>query len=265
MDIVHALVLALIQGITEFLPISSSGHLILPKEVLGWPDQGLAFDVAVHVGTLSAVVLYFHKDLAALLKGGVQSLTGNFSDPYAHLAWMLVAATVPAGLAGLLFNDFIEANLRSAAVIAATTIIFALLLAYADKKASFNKELFDIGLKAALIIGCAQALALVPGTSRSGITITAALLLGFNRESAAKFSFFMSVPIIVLSGAFKGLELLDGHDVDWAAIAVGVVVSAISAYLCIHYFLSFINRIGMMPFVWYRLALGAVLIAMMVF
>ncbi|WP_370979302.1 undecaprenyl-diphosphate phosphatase [Agaribacterium sp. ZY112] len=263
MDIVHALVLALIQGVTEFLPISSSGHLILPKEVLGWPDQGLAFDVAVHVGTLAAVVLYFRRDLAAIIVGGLKSCTGDFSDSNAKLAWMIVFATIPAGLAGLLFNDFIEAHLRSTAVIASTTIVFGLLLAFADKTAAFNKDLLSLGIKAALIIGCAQALALIPGTSRSGITITAALLLGFNRESAAKFSFLMSVPIIVLSGGFKGLELLEGHSVDWLAIGVGVLVSAVSAYLCIHYFLSFINRLGMMPFVWYRLALGAALLLML--
>jgi len=151
MDIVQAIILALIQGITEFLPISSSGHLILPSEVLGWPDQ---------------------------------------------LAWMIVLATIPAGLAGLLFNDFIEANLRSSLVIATTTILFGILLGFADLRPNKQKDLYQIGISAALFIGCAQALALIPGTSRSGITITAALLLGFSREGSAKFSFLMSIPII---------------------------------------------------------------------
>ena len=265
MNIVHALVLALIQGITEFLPISSSGHLILPAQLFGWPDQGLAFDVAVHLGTLLAVVVYFHRDLALILQGGARSLTGDFSDPWAKLAWMIVLATIPAGLTGLICNNLIEEHLRSIAVIATTTIVFGLLLGFADKKAKLNKNLMEIGIKAALIIGCAQALALIPGTSRSGITITAALLLGFDRESSAKFSFLMSVPIIMLSGGFKTVELLDGHHIDWLAISVGVAVSAFSAYVCIHYFLNFINRLGMMPFVYYRLVLGAFLLALLVF
>lgn len=263
MDIVQAIILALIQGITEFLPISSSGHLILPKEVLGWPDQGLAFDVAVHVGTLAAVVLYFRKEIGEIIVGGFQTLGGNFSNPAGKLAWMIVIATIPAGLAGLAFNDFIEANLRSSIVIATTTILFGILLGFADLKKNITKDIYQIGIMAALVIGCAQALALIPGTSRSGITITAALMLGFSRDSAARFSFLMSIPIILLSGGFKGLDLI-GQQIDWLALVVGVAVSAISAYICIHYFLSFINRLGMMPFVYYRLVLGLGLIVMIV-
>lgn len=262
MDIVQAIILALIQGITEFLPISSSGHLILPAQVLGWPDQGLAFDVAVHVGTLAAVVIYFRSEIAEIVVGGVKTLGGDFSDPSGKLAWLIVLATVPAALAGLLFNDFIEAHLRSILVIAATTIIFGVMLGIADLRKGQQKTLFQIGMGAALFIGCAQAFALIPGTSRSGVTITAALLLGFGREASAKFSFLLSIPIILLSGGYKGLDLIGHTDVDWQAIMVGVVVSAVSAYLCIHFFLSFINRLGMMPFVYYRLVLGLVLIGM---
>ena len=262
MDIFQAFVLALIQGITEFLPISSSGHLILPSEVFNWPDQGLAFDVAVHVGTLSAVMLYFRKDIAQIVVGGFSSLSGNFDHPHAKLAWMIVLATIPAGLAGLLFNDFIEENLRSAAVIAATTIIFGIFLGFADGKANKHKTLLEIGILSALLIGCAQALALIPGTSRSGVTITAALFLGFSRESSARFSFLISIPIIILSGGYKALELVGASDIEWIPIIVGMLCSAVSAYLCIYFFLSFINRIGMMPFVYYRLALGIALIAM---
>lgn len=265
MDIVQAIVLALIQGITEFLPISSSGHLILPSEVLRWPDQGLAFDVAVHVGTLSAVMIYFRKEIADIIVGGCATLTGKFDHPQGKLAWMIVLATIPAGLAGLLFNDFIEANLRSATVIATTTIVFGILLGFADQTKNKHKTLIEIGIASALIIGCAQALALIPGTSRSGITITAALFLGFSRESAAKFSFLISIPIIMLSGGYKGLELLGQTGIDWTAIIVGVVCSAVSAYLCIYFFLSFINRIGMMPFVYYRMVLGLALIGMIVY
>ena len=264
MDIFQALILALIQGITEFLPISSSGHLILPSEVLNWPDQGLAFDVAVHVGTLSAVLIYFRQDVAQIIAGGFATLSGNFSHPQGKLAWMIVLATIPAGLSGLFFNDFIEANLRSATVIATTTIVFGILLGLADVNSRKTKTLIEIGLISALVIGCAQALALIPGTSRSGITITAALFLGFSRDASARFSFLISIPVIILSGGYKGLELVGQTGIDWVFISVGVLCSAISAYLCIYFFLSFINRIGMMPFVYYRLVLGLALVAMIV-
>ncbi len=261
MDLIQVVVLALIQGITEFLPISSSAHLILPKELLGWPDQGLAFDVAVHVGTLAAVVIYFRADIIRLISGWCVSLTGNGFNQDARLAWFIIAATIPAGLAGLLFDDYIEANLRSTSVIAATTIGFGLLLAFADRFSGSGRSLAELTLFTALVIGLAQAFALVPGTSRSGITITAALFLGFSRTDAAKFSFLLSIPIILLSGGYKGLELATStSDVDWFAIAIGVVLSAVSAYLCIHYFLSFIQKLSMLPFVIYRLLLGGYLI-----
>ena len=263
MDNLQAVILAFIQGITEFLPISSSAHLILPKEVFGWPDQGLAFDVAVHVGTLSAVLIYFRKDVAQLFVGWFATLAQRQMNPHGHLAWMIIAATIPAGLAGLLFADFIEHHLRSMAVIAATTIGFGLLLGYADKRHRVNSELIRISLWMALFIGCAQALALIPGTSRSGITITAALLIGLSREHAARFSFLLSIPIIVLSGGHEGLKLLNDGGIDLLPLLIGVVVSAVSAYTCIYLFLGFINRIGMMPFVIYRLLLGGALIALM--
>jgi len=262
MDIVQAIILALIQGLTEFLPISSSGHLILPSEVLGWPDQGLAFDVAVHAGTLLAVLLYFRQDVADIVCGSVKSLSGNVT-PSGRLGLCITIATIPAGLAGLFFNDLIETHARTSAVIASTTIIFGLLLAWADTKRGAS-DIYAFSMKAALIVGCAQALALIPGTSRSGITITAALVLGFSRDASARFSFLMSIPIILLSAMYKGLELFSQAQVDWFLITVGVAVSAVSAYLCIYFFLSFINRLGMMPFVYYRLLLGAILIIMIV-
>lgn len=264
MDILQAVFLALVQGITEFLPISSSAHLILPKEILGWQDQGLAFDVAVHVGTLSAVVLYFRKDIASLFQGWCRSLVGSKSEE-STLAWSIVVATIPAGLFGLLLGDVIEEHLRSVKVVATTTVVFGLALWWADAKHSETKSLAKMTLMLALVIGIAQAMAMIPGTSRSGITITAALLLGFGRSDAARFSFLLSIPIIVLSGGYMGLKLIGEEDVNWAQISVGVLVSAVSAYICIHYFLTFINKIGMLPFVVYRLILGAVLFAMVWF
>lgn len=259
MSTFQSIVLALIQGITEFLPISSSAHLILPKELLAWPDQGLAFDVAVHVGSLVAVLSYFRKDVGNLIVGWFSSITRKQDTQEGKLAWCILIATLPAAFAGLLFGDFIELYLRSTKVIAVTTILFALALWWADAKGSSKKQLADMTLKLAIVIGIAQALALVPGTSRSGITITAALLLGFGRTEAARFSFLLAIPVILLSGAYMSLKLLS-ETIDWSTLITGIVVSGISAYLCIHYFLGFIQRIGMLPFVIYRLLLGAVLL-----
>lgn len=259
MDILQAIWLAAIQGFTEFLPISSSAHLILPSQVLGWPDQGLAFDVAVHVGSFVAVVIYFRREIQQLVTGWVKSLGGP-QTPESHLAWYIIIATVPASITGLIFGGFIEVHLRSMAVIAATTILFGLLLGWADYRYRGSKTIDQLTWKTALIVGAAQALALIPGTSRSGITMTAALMLGFDRISAARFSFLLSIPIIALSGGYKGLELLGQASVPWFEIIIGTVLSALTAYLCIHSFMRFVERVGMLPFVIYRLLLGAVLI-----
>jgi len=265
MDTLHVVVLALIQGITEFLPISSSAHLILPKEVFGWPDQGLAFDVAVHLGTLSAVLIYFRRDISALIIGWTLSLVGSGQNDESRLAWFIIVATIPAALFGLLLDDIIETHLRTISVIAMTTIVFGLALALADRKGdAAQKHLVQMTLGAALVIGGAQALALIPGTSRSGITITAALFLGFSRIDSARFSFLLSIPIILMSGAYKGLGLISQSTVDWSGLALGIAVSAVSAYLCIHYFLSFINRLGMLPFVVYRMLLGVILLYLII-
>jgi len=260
MDALQIAILAIIQGLTEFLPISSSAHLILPSAVLGWSDQGLAFDVAVHVGSLVAVLWYFRRDVQGLITGWLRSVTGGGGSPESRLGWQLILATIPAGLAGLLFADFIETHLRSTLVIAITTILFALLLGAADMFSARSRPLTDFTWRAALFVGVAQAIALIPGTSRSGITITAALALGFDRPAAARFSFLMAIPIIVLSGGYKMMQLTRLEEVPWGDIALGTLLSAVSAYLCIHLFLTWINRIGMMPFVIYRLLLGAVLI-----
>lgn len=265
MELLHIIILSIIQGVTEFLPISSSGHLILPKEILGWPEQGLAFDVAVHIGTLFAVVAYFRQDIIDIVSSWLLSLTGKELSPLqaenSRTAWYIALATIPAGIAGLLLGDFIEAHLRTTLVIAVTTILFGIALAFADRGAERKtKDLAQITIGIALIIGCAQALALIPGTSRSGITITAALFCGLAREPAARFSFLLAIPIILLSGAYKTLQLLGLPAVNWVDLFLGVLLSAISAFICIHYFLKFIQQIGMMPFVIYRLVLGGFLL-----
>ena len=256
--------MAVIQGLTEFLPISSSAHLILPSQVFGWPDQGLAFDVAVHVGTLAAVIWYFRAEVGRLTVAWVGDTVRGRVGQDSGLAWAVIAGTIPAGLAGLLLNDFIETSLRSGLVIAVSTIGFGLVLWWSDAVGRRNRDLPALTMKDAVIIGVAQALALIPGTSRSGITITAALFLGFGREAAARFSFLLSIPLILAAGLLKTLELVEqGGATDWAAIALGAALSFVSAVVCIHLFLKFLERLGLMPFVIYRLVLGLLLLVVL--
>lgn len=264
MSLFESIVLALIQGFTEFLPISSSAHLILPSQLLGWPDQGLAFDVAVHVGTLLAVVWYYRRDVGELLVHWLGSLRGRH-NAYSRLAWLIIWATLPAGLAGLFGSGLVETYGRSAAVIATTTILFGLVLWYADVRASERAGIHALTVKQAVLIGIAQAIALIPGTSRSGITMTAGLLLGLTRVDAARFSFLLSIPIIIMAGGYNGLKLVQQTTpVAWDLILTGVIVSFLAAYVCIYVFLKIISRMGMLPFVLYRLALGALLIGLLV-
>jgi len=260
-DYVTAIVLALIQGLTEFLPISSSAHLILMPRLLGWEDQGLAFDVAVHLGTLIAVVWYFHAELWAVIKGWLLAVAGQpHVQRDARLGWDLLLGTLPLLVAGYLFQDLVADQLRSPWVIAVSTAIFGVLLWLTDLRRHPVRDEHDVGIRSALLIGCAQALALIPGTSRSGITITAALALGLSRESAARFSFLLSVPAITGASVLELFDLLAMTEpVNWRFIVVGIAVSAVSAYLCIKFFLAFIQRIGMLPFMVYRLLLAAVI------
>ena len=261
---VQAVFLSLIQGFTEFLPISSSAHLILPSVLLGWQDQGMAFDVAVHLGSLLAVVYYFRIEVLAMACAWGRSLFGAGHNAESHLAWGIILATIPACIVGLFFGDAIAAYLRSGWVIAITTIVFGLLLWWADRMAVLNKTEYQAGWRGALMLGCAQALALIPGTSRSGITMTAGLMLGLTRQAAARYSFLMSIPVIFLAGSHQAKGLMGAEAVmPWPAIGIGVLVSFISALVCIHAFLTLLNRIGVMPFVIYRLGLGVLLIGVM--
>ena len=260
MDWWQAVVLAVLQGLTEFLPVSSSAHLILPSQLLGWPDQGLAFDVAVHVGTLMAVMLYFRHDIVKLFKGFIQSTFLRTPSQDGKIAWWIIIATLPAGFAGLFLNGAIEDHLRHAAVIASTTVIFGVFLLIADKRKNLVKQLTQMPLSHAVYIGLAQAIALIPGTSRSGITITMALFLGYKRADAARFSFLLFIPLILLAGGYKTCELIFSESIiPWGFISMGVLVSCISAYICIHYFLKLIEQLSMTPFVVYRFLLGGFL------
>ena len=265
MDFVQILLLALVQGLTEFLPISSSAHLILVPVITDWQDQGLAFDVAVHVGTLAAVIAYFRREIWVMGRDWLGSLVGRGTTPDSRLAWAVILGTIPVGLAGLLFNDVISTELRSPLVIAEATIGFGLLLWLADARGRRERDERSIGWKDVAVIGLAQALALIPGTSRSGITMTAGLLMGLTREASARFSFLLSIPVILLAGGLKTTELVaTAAPVNWTSLVLGAVLSGVSAYLCIVFFLRLLERLGMMPFVIYRLVLGLVLIVLFV-
>ena len=261
MEILHVVWLALLQGLTEFLPISSSAHLILVPRVLGWQDQGIAFDVAVHLGSLIAVVTYFRHDIVEMFLAWLESLRGRGMSQPALIAWGIIVATLPAGFAGLLFKGFIETQLRSPVVIGLASIFFGLVLWWVDRRAVQQRDDQQLGWKDFILIGIAQALALIPGTSRSGITMTAGLMLGLKREAAARFSFLMSIPIIVASGLGVLKDMLKtSAPLDYGALGLGTLIAAVSAFICIHYFLVFIQRIGMLPFVIYRVLLGSLLL-----
>lgn len=265
MDYLHATILALVQGLTEFLPVSSSAHLILLPRLLGWTDQGLAFDVAVHIGTLTAVIAYFRHDVMTLLSAWIRSCARLQLNTDARLAWLVVLGTVPVAVAGLLLHDFIENTLRTPLVIAAATIGFGVLLGLSDMRGRKVRGEASLGITDVLWIGLAQALALIPGTSRSGITMTAALALGLTRSAAARFSFLLSVPVILMAGGYESLQLLQqAEPVAWGAILLGTVVSGVSAYLSIHFFMQLIEKVGMLPFVVYRLLLGVLLLLLFV-
>ena len=253
-------VLALIQGLTEFLPISSSAHLILPSVLLDWPDQGLAFDLVLNIGTLGAVLIYFRRDIGRMCGAWCYSLKTKQQTQDSKLTWWILYATLPAAIIGFLGKDLVEMYLRSGYVIAVTTLLFGLLLGWADFRAKRIKTEHQTGFKGAMFIGFAQVLALIPGTSRSGITITAALMLGLTREAAARFSFLMSVPIIAMASGYDLLKfILSEQTVDWHGLLLGAGVSFISAILCIHVFLIILNKMGMLPFVIYRVLLAALL------
>ena len=265
MELLQVLVLALLQGLTEFLPISSSAHLILVPVLTGWQDQGLAFDIAVHVGTLLAVIVYFRNDLLMMGRDWMRSLITRRQTVNSRLAWAVVIGTIPVGIAGLFGKPLIEAYLRSPLVIAATTVLFGLLLGFAYVRGKQIRDEHSLSWVDVFIIGVAQALALIPGTSRSGITMTAGLLRGLNGPASARFSFLLSVPVIALAGGLQAWDLLKTDViVDWSALMVGVLMSALSAYLCIYYFLQWLTRIGMLPFVVYRLLLGLILFVLFI-
>ncbi|MBR1375778.1 MAG: undecaprenyl-diphosphate phosphatase [Cardiobacteriaceae bacterium] len=266
MDLWQSVVLALIQGITEFLPISSSGHLVITREFFGWEDAGAAFDAFTGLGTLTAVIIYFRREIKDLCLAFFDQFScENFDRANARLANQLIIATLPALIIGYLVKDYVDVLTHSPKVIAFTTIFYAVLLYLSDRLGKKIRALKQTSYRDAIIYGFAQALALIPGTSRSGITITAGLALGYDRKSAAKFSFLLSIPISAAAGLYGLLKLLKNPEqFPLFNVFIAYIVSLVSAYFCIALFIRFLDLIGMLPHAIYRLCLGIAIILILV-
>lgn len=260
LEFLHTLTLALIQGITEFLPISSSAHLLLPHHILGWSDQGLAFDTAIHLGSLIAVIAYFREDILKLTRALLIAAKDRRHCPDSRFAVNLVVASLPVLVLGFSSRYWIELNLRGLEVIITATVVFAVVLLVADVFGKRQRHQTDLGPGGALLIGLSQCLALIPGASRSGVTMTMALLLGFTRQAASRISFLIAIPAIAGASLLKTIDLVTSNaSVDWFAMGMGSAIACVSAFLCIKLFLNLIDSIGFLPFILYRLVLGAVL------
>lgn len=270
MPIYQVIVLAVIQGLTEFLPVSSSAHLVVVPQLLGWPEHSLAFDVALHVGTLVAVLLYFFRDWVRIIANGFGG-RGD-SDPQLRqnrkLLWLLVLGSIPVGIAGLLFEKRVEHEFHSPYIIGGMLILVGILMWVADRRTRLWKDLARVRVTDAVVVGVAQAVAIIPGTSRSGITISAGLFRNFDRSTAARFSFLLSTPAIAAAAAKKAWDVhKEGglpHEMVLPFI-VGVVVSAIVGAIVIGFFMQYLRRNSLAPFVWYRVVFGIIVIALAYF
>lgn len=263
LSIWQAAILGTLQGLSEFLPISSSAHLSLTPWVFGWPAPGLAFDVALHVGTLAAVLWYFRKEWADLIRAGLRIVTGrgDFSQPDERRAVLVVVGTIPAAIGGLLLNDYAETVFRTPALTASALIVMGLLLWLVDRSARADRALGSFTVKDAVVVGVAQVAALVPGVSRSGATITAARALGADRGSAAVFSFLLSMPITAAAAILKVPEAVS-ESASLAPIITGIVFAGLSGWLAIGGLLKFLRLRGYAVFAFYRFALGAAVLAL---
>lgn len=264
MNLFHAAVLGALQGFTEVLPISSSAHLILVPWLLKWTESGLTFDVALHLGTFLALSLYFWRDIIELVVSFFDAvMSRRLNTPARRLPFLIIASTVPAAVVGKLFEDPIESVFRSnPLLIASILVLFGLILGLADYFGRKRMVLDKIKPAGALIIGLMQCLALIPGVSRSGITITAALMLGFTRESAARFSFLISLPIVAGAALLKSVHLLK-HGIppgEGLPMLVGIASAAVTGYISVAFLLRFVQKQSLAPFVWYRVVVGGGLI-----
>lgn len=254
MDLLQATILGIVQGLGEFLPISSSAHLVLVPWLMGWPYAGLTFDVALHVGSLFSIVAFFWRDWLVLLSDAWRRKPTH----EARMFWYLVVATIPGALAGYMLEDLAETVFRHPLLIGVMLMVMGVILHFADTRSPAIKKLEHMGLRESLIIGAAQALAIIPGASRSGVTMTAGRLVGLTRETSARFSFLLATPIIVGAGLKKLTELTPA-DLT-LPFFTGVLVSAVVGFLAIKFLLHYLARFSYALFVWYRLALGALVI-----
>lgn len=259
----QAAVLGLVQGLTEFLPISSSAHLRVVGELMG-TDPGASFTAVTQLGTETAVVVYFARDIVRIVKAWVQALVGRrpHSDPDARMGWLIIVGSLPIGVLGFAFQDVIRDDLRNLWVVATMLWVFALLLGWADRRASEVKELRELTWRDGVLYGFAQALALIPGVSRSGGTITAGLLLGYSRAAAARYSFLLAIPAVYASGLFELREIGDGP-VAWGPTILATVIGFAVALVVIHWFLKFVSTRGFGVFVVYRIVLAGVIYALL--
>ena len=265
MNILHAAVLGALQGFAEVLPISSSAHLILVPWLLHWPESGLTFDVALHLGTFLALTIYFRRDIIEMARGAWDAITHRSLDtPARRLPFLIIAATVPAAVIGKLFEQQVEEIFRSnPLLIASVLILFGIILGIVDIAGRKQLALNEIKPTSALTIGLFQCLALIPGVSRSGITITAGLMLGFTRESAARFSFLLSLPIVCGAALLKSIHLIK-HGIpagEGLPMLIGILVSAVTGYISVAFLLKFVQKRSISPFVWYRVIAGGFVIA----
>lgn len=268
MDIIQAIIIGLVQGLTEFLPVSSSAHLIFAQQALGVSDVGLAFDVLLHVGTLVAVIVYFYHDIVEMIQGFFLSLIdlkeGRFmpelkKDPYKKLAWLTILATIPVGIVGVLFNDLVEEMFAGLTIPAFLLLITGCLLYVSQRMNNGRINVANMGIKEALLMGCGQALAVLPGLSRSGTTIAAGLFAGLDKEFAAKFSFILSIPAILGAAVFQ-LKDLGSANVEVGACIAGFIVAVISGYLAISFLLKIIREQSLDIFAYYCWIVGIVVL-----
>jgi len=267
MTVVQAITLGLVQGITEFLPISSIAHLRVIPALLGWSDPGAAFSAVIQLGTLAAVLVYFGNDIWIMTRAVLRGLADGrpWAKQEARLAWFILIGTLPIVVCGLAFKRYIVGELRSLYVISGSLIVLGMLLWVAEKRAAFHREIQHIGWMDSQLIGLAQALALIPGSSRSGTTITAAMFLGLTREAAARFSFLLGIPAIGAAGLFEFRELLK-HGLpgaEFSYLFIGVVTSAVSGYLAIDLLLRYLRTRTTYVFIWYRIGLGLLLLVLL--
>jgi undecaprenyl-diphosphatase len=262
MTTLQAIILGAVQGLTEFLPVSSTAHLILIPWALGWPDPGLSFDVALHLGTLVALLIYFRADWIELVNSGIGILRGQTKTPDARMVMFIIAATIPGGVAGALFEHKVEDALRAPYIIGIMLIAMALVLFASEFVGRRKKGLNELSWSDAMTVGIAQAFAIIPGVSRSGVTITAGLFRGLKRDTAAKFSFYLSTPIIAGAVAKKMIDILKEHSgiEQLTPFVAGIVTSGIVGYLSIAFLMRYLQTHNTFLFVYYRIALGIVVL-----